>query len=68
MSALTEKMFYQIDENGNAVIFHESGEQVTRIDANIYPIDSDLSAKYEHANGIILSVDDANGLGIEFVE
>ncbi len=58
------KMFYRI-ENGNARIFHESGEVVTRIDANVYPVGSDLSARYEHPEGIVLTVEDAEKLGIE---
>ena len=57
------KMFYRI-ENGNARILHESGEMVTRIDTNVYPIDSSLSARYEHPEGIVLTVEDAEKLGI----
>lgn len=60
----TSEMFYRIDENGNAQIFHNSGEVVTRIDASVYPIDSDFSARYEHATGIVLSVSDAEAIGI----
>ncbi len=59
------KMFYRIDENGNARILYESGEPVTRIDANVYPIDSSLSTRYEHPNGIVLTIADAEKLGIE---
>lgn len=61
----TSEMFYRIDENGNAQIFHNSGEVVTKIDANVYPIDSDFSARYEHATGIVLSVSDAESIGIQ---
>ena len=58
-------MFYRI-ENGNARIFYkESGRMVTRIDANVYPIDSSLSARYEHPEGIVLKIEDAEKLGIE---
>lgn len=60
------EMFYRIDENGNAVIlYRESGECVTRIDANVYPVDSDLSARYEHPRGIVLTVSDAVKIGIQ---
>ena len=57
-------MFYRIEENG-ARIFHESGKMVTRINANVYPIDSSLSARYEHPEGITLTIADAQKLGIE---
>lgn len=58
------KMFYRL-ENGNARILHESGEMVTRIDANVYPVGSNCSARYEHPEGIVLTVEDAEKLGIE---
>ena len=58
-------MFYRINDDGNAIILHESGEMVTRIDANVYPVGSDLSARYEHPEGIVLTVEDAEKLGIE---
>ncbi len=56
-------MFYR-KKNGNAQIFHDSGEAATRIDANVYPIGSSLSARYEHPEGIVLSISDAKKLGI----
>jgi hypothetical protein len=61
----TNEMFYRVNENGDAVVFHESGECVTKIDASVYPVDSDLSARYEHANGIVLTVADAEKIGIK---
>lgn len=52
-------------ESGNvAILYSDSGEEVTRIDANVYPVDSDLSARYEHPGGIILTVEDAKSLSI----
>jgi hypothetical protein len=59
-------MFYRINDEGNAQIFEDNGEVVRRIDANVYPIGSDLSARYEHPNGIVLSVADAEKIGINF--
>ena len=61
------EVFYRADENGNAVIlFKEDGEAATRLDVeNIYPVDSGLSAKYEHPEGIVLSMEDAKRLEIE---
>jgi len=61
-----DQMFYRVDSNGNAVILYvDDGTAVTRIDANVYPVDSDLSARYEHAEGIVLTVADAQKIGIE---
>lgn len=60
-----DEMFYRLDRKGNAVILWTSGEPVTRIAANVYPVGSDLSARYEHPEGIVLSVVDAEMLGIE---
>jgi hypothetical protein len=63
-----ENMFYRTDSSGNAMIlFADTGEVVTRLaDLNRppYPIDSDVSVDYEHPNGIVLSVEDAESLGI----
>lgn len=61
----TNEMFYRVDENGNAqILWKESGECVTRIDANVYPVDSNLSTRYEHPQGIILTIADAEKIGI----
>lgn len=57
-------MFYRLNSDGNAVLFEDSGEQVTRIDANVYPVGSNCSARYEHPEGIVLTVEDAEKLGI----
>lgn len=61
----TNEMFYRVNENGDAVVFHDSGEVATKIDASVYPIGSDLSARYEHPSGIVLSVADAEKIGIK---
>ena len=58
-------MFYRINENGNAVILNDDGTAVTRIDANVYPVGSGLSARHEHAEGVVLAVADAQKIGIE---
>ena len=61
------EVFYRTDENGNAVIlFKQDGEAVTRLDVdNTYPVNSNLSTKYEHPEGIVLSIEDAERLDIE---
>ncbi len=58
-------MFYRINSDSNAVIFENDGSVVTRIDANVYPVGSNYSARYEHPEGIVLTVEDAEKLGIE---
>ena len=60
------EMLGRINNVGNVdVLYVESGEVVTRIDANVYPVGSELSARYEHAEGIVLSRDDAEKIGLE---
>lgn len=62
---MSKEFFGRVDSNGNVQVFHSSGEAATRIDANVYPVGSDLSARYEHPDGIVLTSEDAKRLGIE---
>lgn len=57
-------LFGRAVENGVAV-FEADGSVATRIDANIYPVGSSLGARYEHPEGIIISVEDAEKIGLE---
>lgn len=57
-------LFGRVVENGVAV-FESDGSVATRIDANIYPINSSLSARYEHPEGIVISSEDAVKIGLE---
>ena len=65
-----ESLFYRLDSAGNAVILDEDGGyQCTRIPesdggCSVYPVGSGLSCAYEHVNGIVLTVSDAQKLGI----
>jgi hypothetical protein len=62
----TTEMFYRVTENGDAaILWAESGEPVTKVDASVYPVGSSLSARYEHADGIVLTVADAESIGIQ---
>jgi len=62
----TTDIFGRINNDGNVDILTVSdGEPVTRIDANVYPVDSALSARYEHPAGITLTRADAGKIGIE---
>lgn len=70
MSKYTDQygsFFGRLNEDGNVIVLHETGEAATRLDANVYPVGSQLSARNEHAAGIVLSREDAArlGLGIE---
>jgi|GEM_PF-1872469 len=66
-----DNIFGRLLENGNvAVIYETDGAPVTRLDASVYPVDSegnesDFSARYEHPEGIILTRADAEKIGIE---
>lgn len=73
------EFFGRLDESGNVAVLHvEDGLPATRLDASVYPVlyredddgntttrTSQLSARYEHAAGIILTRGDADRLGIE---
>lgn len=59
------EFFGRINEEGNVDVLHIDGAAATRLDASVYPIGSDVSARYEHPAGIVLSRTDAERLGIE---
>ena len=63
-------LFYRLGDDGNAVVLDSDGYACTRISEadgghTVYPVDSSLSCAHEHVNGIILTVEDAEKLGIE---
>lgn len=61
----TTNLIGRINENGDVYVLDAAtGESITRIDANVYPVGSDLSARYEHADGIVLTRADAERLGV----
>ena len=57
-----------IDEDNNvAIVDAEFGEMVTRLDDEcVYPVGSEVSCKYEHIHGLILTQEDARSIGVEF--
>lgn len=58
-------MFYRLNEEGNAVILDsKTGEAITRIVADVSPVESDFSVRCEHPEGIVLTVADAEKIGI----
>ncbi len=61
-----DMMFGRLDDSGNVqILYGTDGTAVTRIDANVYPISSGLSVRYNHPEGIVLSQGDAASLGID---
>jgi len=58
-------MFARKNDDGNYDIFENDGSAATKIDANVYPVGSSFSARYEHADGIVLTADDVDKLNIE---
>ena len=66
MNALNNEIFGRITENGDVAIFNAvDGDVVTKLDANVYPINSSQSARYEHPDGIVLTKDDTTKLKIQ---
>ncbi len=60
------EFFGRINQDGNVDVLHVAdGAAATRLDASVYPVGSDVSARYEHPDGIVLTRDDAAKLGIE---
>ena len=61
-----DKIFGKINDDGNVALFYaEDGETVTSLNESIYPVGSELSARYEHPQGVVISIEDAKLLGIE---
>ena len=65
MTNLNEMFGRRVDAYTVAVLYVADGSAVTRIDATIYPVGSGLSARHEHATGIVLHNDDAALIGLE---
>ena len=52
--------FGRITEDGNVEVIADDGSKVNRILIdNLYPVGSDLSSRYDHAEGIVLTKADA---------
>ena len=68
MATQISEIFGRIDDNGNVALFYKEGGAVTIFESEMpmaWPVDSDVSAYYEHPNGIVLEKQDAKKLGIE---
>lgn len=66
MTTLNE-VFGRINNEGNVdILYINDGDKVTRLDIdNCYPVNSTLSTRYEHASGIVLTVEQCKALNIE---
>ncbi len=61
-----DEIFGRLNDDGNVMLLYvEDGSDVCQLDENVYPVGSDLSARYNHAEGIVLAPEDAEKLGIE---
>jgi hypothetical protein len=66
MTTSISEVFGRINAEGNVdILFAEDGYPVTRLDADVYPVSSDLSVRYDHAEGIVLTLEDARNIGID---
>lgn len=68
-----EEIFGRLDADGNVrILYGADREPVTCLysdtHSDIYPVNSDLSVRYPHSNGIVLSRADAERLGIKIEE
>lgn len=57
--------FGRLTEEGTVAVLHVDGDAATRLDASVYPVGSNVSARHEHPQGIVLTADDAAMLGLE---
>lgn len=65
---MINSIFGRVNSSGNVdVLYADDGYAVTRFDntiATVYPVDSDFSAAYEHPEGITLTQEDAEKIGL----
>lgn len=60
-----KNIFGRLNSDNNVIIFEECGEVATKLDADVYPVGSNLSVRYEHPRGIILTLEDAQKINID---
>ncbi|HCZ9102097.1 TPA: hypothetical protein O4G09_005229 [Klebsiella michiganensis] len=66
MTTSISEVFGRINAEGNVdILYVGDGSLVTRLDADAYPVNSDLSVRYDHAEGIVLTQEDARNIGID---
>ncbi|EIS4806070.1 hypothetical protein ACSD30_000745 [Escherichia coli] len=67
MKVSISEVFGRINNNGTVtVLYADSGIAVNRLDVDgLYPVGSELSTRYDHPEGIEITVEDAQRFGIE---
>ncbi|HAD09090.1 MAG TPA: hypothetical protein DCF62_06390 [Porticoccaceae bacterium] len=60
----TTQLYGRMNQDGTVAIEDEDGNLVTRIEADVYPVGSDQTARHEHPEGISLLRVDAAKLGV----
>ncbi len=60
----TGQLYGRMDLDGNVTLEDANGSIVTRIDADVRPVDSTISAREEHPDGITLTRSDAAKIGV----
>ncbi|EDI0780981.1 hypothetical protein G9D32_004456 [Salmonella enterica] len=67
MAASISEVFGRINAEGNVdVLYVEDGSDVTRLDVDcVYPVGSDFGTRYDHPEGITLTREDAERIGID---
>lgn len=66
MTTSTTDVFGRLNSMGNVdILFVDDGYPVTCLDADVFPVNSDLGARYDHAEGITITLADAKRLGID---
>ncbi|EHW5312806.1 hypothetical protein K3A10_003377 [Escherichia albertii] len=66
MTASISEVFGRINSQGNVdILYADSGESVTRLDADVFPVGSEFGVRYDHPEGIEITLADAKRIGIE---
>ncbi|EFB1900790.1 hypothetical protein Q6848_003964 [Escherichia coli] len=66
MTASISESFGRINSEGNVdILYADSGESVTRLDADVFPVSSESGARNDHHEGRKITLADARRIGIE---
>ena len=69
METRMNSIFGRINGADNVELFHADGTVITQLEAcGIYPDDSEVSVRYEHPEGIVVSRADAKLLNVRMEE
>ncbi|MDD8372787.1 hypothetical protein LAW74_24310 [Escherichia coli] len=66
MPASINEVFGRLNSEGNVdILYADSGESVTRLDADVFPVGSEFGVRYDHPEGLEITLADAKRIGIE---